>query len=177
MTANSDLGQLDRATDPLYQVIKKCPNVKEVSFSIPQRIYAEDWLYFFAVLSENSTWKLQKIPVPNNHLFSPCYCSCAYHMRNSLTELHLKTDMIRREDYGVLAEFKQLKALYFGKNILRDLFDFDSILKYLPQLTKFEVEGFQHCNNMEVYLTIKRGTISTTRYSNIKSLNIKNFGN
>lgn len=97
-------------------------------------------------------------------------------MRNSLTELHLENGMINSRDYNLFREFTQLKELYVGRNLLKDIFDCDRILKHLPQLAKFSVESFRPNDNMEP-VNDERHNNSTTKYSNLKSLHIRKLVN
>lgn len=96
--ANGDKKQLNRAADPLYKLMAWCPNVKEASFYESERINSKEWIYFLAALLENTTWKLRSLPICNKHPYCPYYYSCAYHMWNTLTELHLENGMISSRD-------------------------------------------------------------------------------
>lgn len=153
-TSNGDLKQLNCATDPLYKIMQRCANVRRVSFFQSESAGAKksgpkEWLYFTSLLLQNTTWKLQDIRCPyDNDLCYPYYYNCAYYMGDSLMELHLENCMIGCRDYKVLSEFKQLKKLYIGVNMLKNYFDCAVILRYLPQLTDLLVDGFQRYDDL-----------------------------
>lgn len=170
ITAPEVLEKIDPANDRLFQLIKHTPKVKEVSaYPDLQNI---SWKYLTIALMETDNWKLQKIPDPPYELAdNSTYFNCAYHVRNTLTELRLTRGMIGRTDFGRLAEFKQLLELTVGNNVLKDMYDCSSLLKYLFQLEVFRVGGFQMSNSLELERADTNDTSnSTSKFNNLKLL-------
>lgn len=95
-TPTGDLDRIVQATEPLYRMMKRCPNFRKVSLRTSEEIAAKDWFYFSKVLLNNTSWKLQDLSLPDNcdSLCLQIYDSCAYHLRNSLESLSLKNRMI-----------------------------------------------------------------------------------
>lgn len=54
--AIDDLDGIDRATDSLYRIMERSPNVQKVSFTPSRENAAKDWCYFLRVLLKN--WKI-----------------------------------------------------------------------------------------------------------------------
>lgn len=181
-----DLKKIDPATDRFYQLIRNTPNVKDV-FSHTS-FGTKEWEYFTFALLGNTNWRLESLPVVFKELthFS-LYFNCAFHVRNTLTELTLRRGMIGRQDWDRLAEFKQLKDLTVGEHVLKDLYDCHNLLRYLPPLEHLEIKGFQmgsgledqdsarrqiaiNKNNIGIYHSVKRLHIASYCPSNDEAL-------
>lgn len=74
-----------------------------------------------------------------------------------------------------MEEFKQLKELHVGEDLLKNLFDCNRILKHLPKLATFDVKGFQLNSDMEDNSYDVESTSPLTSYYNIKNLDIARF--
>lgn len=94
-------------------------------------------------------------------------------MRNSLTELYLEYGMLSSRDYILLCDFKQLKKLHVGENVLKNIYECEEIWKHPPKLTEFRVEGLQLCDDLEDNLIDRGDTTPATNYSNIENLDFK----
>lgn len=84
--------------------------------------------------------------------------------------------MIERRKFSLLGEFKQLKELRVGKDLLKNLYDCSNLLKYLPQLETLRVEGFQMDNNLAQDIT-HGGIISNTisNRNHVKNLSLISY--
>jgi hypothetical protein len=93
----------------------------------------------------NDTWKLNELPQHyDKRLCLSIYFHCTYYLRNSLTELNLTRGTLDRRDFNRLVELKQLKKkIHIWENILKDRYDIESILKFLPKITDIVFKSFQ----------------------------------
>lgn len=191
-TAPDNLDSINPDMDILYQLIRHCPNVKEVHFPVDPvdkedrstnsmvAIGVKEWDYFARVLVDNDIWELGKLPDPPNkkRQLLPYY-KCAFHMRDSLTKLYLTQEMAGIDDFKRLSEFNQLTDLDVSKNILKNLYDSDNMLEHLPHLARLYVEGFQTGKDDMVDI---EGTEQKTNkmalfydHSNIKNLKFSHY--
>lgn len=83
--------------------------------------------------------------------------------------------MIGREDWDRLVEFNHLTHLTVGKYLLKDFYDCNNLLKYLPGLKYFQVEGFQEELDQESahQIAINKNNIGT--YNNIETLYLASY--
>jgi hypothetical protein len=122
--APDNLDNLDGDTDPFYEVMKRYPNVEEASFyeddDDKYNYSTKNWAYFSAALKYNTVWKLRVLPTQaiwNEKFEFSYYHSCAYYIRNSLTELYLEPGVIDRLDYNRLSEFQVLTEFHIEKYV------------------------------------------------------------
>lgn len=130
-------------------------------------------------LIDNNTWKLRKLPQYDEIVDNvSTYFVCAYHVRDSLKELNLTTRMIGRKDFDCFGEFKQLTILTVHKNVLKGVYDCSNLLRHLPQLKIFKVQGFQMEYEGDTTAMARVNDISNNiivRHSSIKELSLDSY--
>lgn len=134
-----NLMRLDRDTDPLHLLITHCPRVDEFCFQRTNFIFESEWIYFQTVLEQRTNgWKLRNIAEHFDKEDYQRYYDCAYIMRDSLTEFHLKKKV---DDYvGHFKDFKKLSDLFISRHVINDIVECDKILDTLPSLVGLDVD-------------------------------------
>lgn len=137
---------IDPANDPLYQLMRRTPNVVEIVIAPTPQI--QELSYVAQALSDNKEHcrKLQKLPPPDSDdlTIASAYFKCANVVRHSLKKLILTKGMIDRKEFGRFAEFSQLTELAVGEDVPKDIYDCADLVRYLPHLELLGVIGFQH---------------------------------
>lgn len=184
--------------NPLYLLMTRTPNVKHVS--LPQDMDSQlnsDWTYFTEALESTNTWKLQTLSVSINKLSRPIefkqarknYFHCLGHLRSSITEFVLTTDMLTGRGYFQLQGFQQLKILTIREGVVNGIADTCQVMNYLPRVNKMTVYFSSYNNNstssvannnkqqelLSLTTTSAQSTVTAATYSKIDSLRLYEY--
>ncbi|KAI9337659.1 hypothetical protein BD770DRAFT_448517 [Pilaira anomala] len=134
---------VDVVTDPLSQLMSKCPNVKKVYVDSSKPIH---WNYFYHVLLLNDSWKglwaLGRLIDPNmkDPKDSANYRNSLFHLSESIRHLALSSGLLEKKDWARLKEFRLLEAVEIEENVVSDLYECcSSLLPHMPLVHSLSV--------------------------------------